>query len=108
MSQYSEQQVRERAYFIWEDEGRVFGRAEVHWFQAEAEFATAAAEAVLTVEPVVEASAPAPAKALKAATTRKAKAEKAPAKAANTVEAPKAASKARRAPRGGESTAALH
>jgi hypothetical protein len=32
-----EQQVRERAYYIWEGEGRVFGRAEDHWLRAEAE-----------------------------------------------------------------------
>lgn len=32
-----ENSVRERAYYIWEGEGRVFGRAEAHWLQAEAE-----------------------------------------------------------------------
>ena len=35
-----EQQVRERAYFIWEDEGRVFGQAEAHWLRAEIELLT--------------------------------------------------------------------
>lgn len=32
-----EQQVRERAYYIWEGEGRVFGRADDHWLRAETE-----------------------------------------------------------------------
>ena len=35
-----EQQVRERAYYIWEDEGRVFGQAEAHWLRAENEILT--------------------------------------------------------------------
>jgi hypothetical protein len=35
-----EQQVRERAYYIWEDEGRVFGQAEAHWLRAEIELLT--------------------------------------------------------------------
>ena len=30
-----EQQVRERAYYIWEAEGRPHGRAEIHWTMAE-------------------------------------------------------------------------
>jgi hypothetical protein len=30
-----EQQVRERAYCIWEAEGRPDGRAEIHWAMAE-------------------------------------------------------------------------
>lgn len=32
-----EQQIRERAYFIWEGEGRIFGRATEHWLRAEDE-----------------------------------------------------------------------
>ncbi|KQP31728.1 hypothetical protein ASF49_09820 [Methylobacterium sp. Leaf104] len=35
-----EQQVRERAYYIWEDEGRVIGQAEAHWLRAENEILT--------------------------------------------------------------------
>jgi hypothetical protein len=34
-----EQRIRERAYAIWEGEGRPAGRAEAHWLQAEAEIA---------------------------------------------------------------------
>ena len=32
-----EHRVRERAYYIWEDEGRLFGQAESHWLRAETE-----------------------------------------------------------------------
>lgn len=32
-----EQQIRERAYAIWEGEGRPADRAEAHWLRAEAE-----------------------------------------------------------------------
>ncbi len=59
-----EHQVRERAYFIWEDEGRGFGRAEIHWLQAEAELrraVEASAEIVTEVAPV-KASKPRAAK----------------------------------------------
>ena len=46
-----EHQVRERAYYIWEDEGRGFGRAEIHWLQAEAELSrTVAASAEVAAE----------------------------------------------------------
>jgi hypothetical protein len=49
-----EQQVRERAYFIWEGEGRIFGRAEAHWLQAETEL-----QACLTPAPLhVQTAAP--------------------------------------------------
>ena len=30
-----EQQVRERAYYMWEAEGRPHGRADIHWKMAE-------------------------------------------------------------------------
>jgi DUF2934 family protein len=30
--------IRQRAYEIWEDEGRPEGRARIHWVRAEAEF----------------------------------------------------------------------
>jgi hypothetical protein len=36
-----EQRVRERAYEIWEREGRVHGRAEAHWHTAKLELAGA-------------------------------------------------------------------
>lgn len=35
-----EQQVRERAYHIWEDEGRLHGHADAHWLRAENEILT--------------------------------------------------------------------
>jgi hypothetical protein len=38
-----EQQIRERAYAIWENEGRPMDRANAHWLQAEAEIARAEA-----------------------------------------------------------------
>ena len=34
-----EQQIRERAYAIWEGEGRPMDRADAHWLRAEAEIA---------------------------------------------------------------------
>jgi hypothetical protein len=34
-----EQQIRERAYAIWEGEGRPMNRADAHWLRAEAEIA---------------------------------------------------------------------
>ncbi|MCJ2046966.1 DUF2934 domain-containing protein [Methylobacterium sp. J-078] len=45
-----EQQVRERAYFIWEGEGRIFGRAEAHWLQAETELQASLTPAPLHVQ----------------------------------------------------------
>lgn len=36
-----EQRIRERAYAIWEEEGRPDHRAEANWLQAEAEIADA-------------------------------------------------------------------
>ncbi|WP_232632052.1 DUF2934 domain-containing protein, partial [Methylobacterium sp. Leaf118] len=54
--QLCEHQVRERAYSIWEDEGRGFGRAEAHWLQAEAELGRAASAAPLAIETRVAAA----------------------------------------------------
>ena len=31
-----EDQIRERAYYLWEEEGRPEGRAEIHWAKARA------------------------------------------------------------------------
>lgn len=74
---FFEQQVRVRAYHIWEDEGRVLGRAEDHWLRAEAEFVTdveAGIDAVLqlTVQPSAAATSdvPSPAKVLKPRASR--------------------------------------
>ena len=64
-----EHRVRERAYYIWEDEGRVHGRADAHWLRAEAEIAAPAP--ILTIEAVAETSlAPSPAKTLKPRASR--------------------------------------
>ena len=77
-----EHTVRERAYYIWEEEGRVHGRADAHWLRAEAEIAAPAS--ILTVQAVAEASlAPSPAKTLKPRASRaKAAVEAKPAKVA--------------------------
>jgi hypothetical protein len=37
MDEAWQRRVRERAYTLWEREGRLEGRAEEHWFRAEAE-----------------------------------------------------------------------
>jgi hypothetical protein len=48
-----ERQVRERAYYMWEAEGRPDGRAEIHWAMAEI------ATAVLSYLSLLEAEGPA-------------------------------------------------
>ena len=52
-----EQRIRERAYFIWEQEGRVHGRADEHWHRAKFELTAAAAtfEAPAAAEPAKKA-----------------------------------------------------
>lgn len=79
--QISEHSVRERAYYIWEDEGRVHGRATVHWLRAESELHAVAA-------PVAVEAARAPAKA---ATKVKAAAKPVAVKTAVKAAAPKPA-----------------
>ena len=74
--QISEHSVRERAYYIWEDEGRVHGRAASHWLRAEGELHALAA---LVAAPVA-AQAPA-----KVATKAKAAAKPVVAKPAAKV-----------------------
>ncbi|KQP61034.1 hypothetical protein ASF39_15265 [Methylobacterium sp. Leaf108] len=81
--------MRERAYHIWENEGRVFGRAEDHWLRAEAELGARVATVeshLLVVQPSVPATsaAPSPAKTLKA---RPARGEGVGAKAVTAIEA---------------------
>ncbi|MGN6375619.1 MAG: DUF2934 domain-containing protein [Sphingomonas sp.] len=44
MSSDLEKRIRERAYEIWESEGRPHGRHSDHWEQAHGEFATAKTE----------------------------------------------------------------
>jgi Protein of unknown function (DUF2934) len=41
MSEQKEQAIRERAYALWEQDGRPEGRSLAHWSQAEAEIAVA-------------------------------------------------------------------
>lgn len=111
-----EQQVRERAYYIWEGEGRVFGHAEDHWLRAEAELradrveAPAAAQAPLPAEVLKPKANRARTAAVKSAVTKAVAAEtgKARAKAAPKAAAPKATARPK-APRAtAASSAALH
>lgn len=108
-----DQQVRERAYYIWEGEGSVFGRAEDHWLRAEAELRAD------RVEAPAQAVVASPAQVLKPKTSRaktaavKSAVEKAV--AAETVKvrakaaAPKAAASKAKSPRAtATSSAALH
>jgi hypothetical protein len=55
MNRDEEQLIRERAYEIWEREGRPTGRAEEHWRQAAAEIAAATKQPAAAEKP-----APAP------------------------------------------------
>jgi hypothetical protein len=75
-----EKSVRERAYYIWEGEGRVFGRAEAHWLQAESELLQAPVAALIEAD----ASA-APAKVAKPRTARAKASVQAPAEALASV-----------------------
>jgi hypothetical protein len=61
-----EQQVRERAYQIWEREGRVHGRDEEHWHSAKLELTAASHDA----SPITLASPGAAAEAPKKGRTR--------------------------------------
>ena len=58
-----EHRVRERAYYIWEDEGRAFGRADAHWLRAESELRAGPDHVHASAEAV--SLAPSPAKVLK-------------------------------------------
>ncbi|MCJ2131521.1 DUF2934 domain-containing protein [Methylobacterium sp. E-045] len=72
-----EQQVRERAYYIWEGEGRVFGRAEDHWLMAEAELVSTRDPAPHYVQAATAdlSLSPSPAKVLKPRASRSAAAK---------------------------------
>jgi hypothetical protein len=63
MTVVSEQTIRERAYQIWEREGRVHGRHEEHWHSAKLELSAAAREgaqiAIRPAETMAAAKAPA-------------------------------------------------
>ena len=80
-----EQKIRERAYQIWEREGRAHGRHEDHWHAAQRELANLAQEVSTITVP-----------ATKAATAPKARKQAAPAAAKPKVDA--AAPRRRRAP----------
>ena len=64
--QIDEHHVRERAYYIWEGEGRIHGRATQHWIRAESEVLAAHAPA----ETVTVAAAPQRVQAKKTAETK--------------------------------------
>ena len=57
MPYWREHRIRERAYAIWEQEGRPDGKDREHWLRAEAEIAAeergAAEEAALEAELIV-------------------------------------------------------
>lgn len=77
MTDTIEDKVRDRAFAIWVEEGRPEGRAEEHWFKAEAELA-AAKPGPARKKAAVVATGKAPAKAgeKKAASPRKVPAAK--------------------------------
>lgn len=78
----SEHQVRECAYYIWENEGRIYGHAAAHWIRAEAELRANAMLAAGVASKTVEAP-----KATKAAAAKTASAKPAAAKPATTKSA---------------------
>ena len=107
MSIDQEQQIRERAYQIWEREGRVHGRHEEHWYSAKLELTSTAPDlrpAAIDSSALAAAAAPQKprARAKGAATIPEPKAPaKAPAKAGTKTPAkagPKAAAPRRRSP----------
>ncbi|WP_267355384.1 MULTISPECIES: DUF2934 domain-containing protein [unclassified Methylobacterium] len=94
--QISEHHVRECAYFIWENEGRIHGQAVAHWMRAETELhanATLAAGTVIQAVTAEKAAIPASAKvaAPKAAAPKSAALKAAAPKAATKAAAPKTA-----------------
>jgi hypothetical protein len=64
MSDEREQQIRERAYAVWEEEGCPDGRDREHWLQAEAEIVAedpaVSGPAETVAQKVSEKSDPAP------------------------------------------------
>ena len=71
-----ESNIRERAYALWEQDGRRHGRAQEHWYRAERELAafTAAAKVATSITPA-KRRAPAKGAAAVAKTKRAAKAQ---------------------------------
>lgn len=52
MSEDLDQKIRERAYALWEEEGRPAGRHEAHWHEAARDLAPVEAEVAPTAKPV--------------------------------------------------------
>ncbi|RUP12207.1 MAG: DUF2934 domain-containing protein [Methylobacterium sp.] len=83
----SEHQVRECAYYIWENEGRIHGHAAAHWIRAEAELRANAMLAAGVASKTVEAPKATKAAAAKTASAKPAAAKPADAKPATTKSA---------------------
>lgn len=87
------EEIRERAYSLWEAEGRLDGKAMDYWLRAERDLAGAVAKPARKSRSTAKtASAPKKAVAAKASTksTSKAPAKKAPAKKTASRKAPTA------------------
>jgi hypothetical protein len=79
----SEDAIRQRAYFLWEADGRPDGRGDHYWYLATEEAQRAAAKPVKAAAPKAEKPAKAPPKTKAAAS----EAPKAPRKSARSVAA---------------------
>jgi len=71
MSEKFESQIRERAYAIWESEGRPHGRDTDHWLLAKQEIHISESESTLEISPTVTAKTPAKTRVKKAETKTK-------------------------------------
>lgn len=94
--QISEHHVRECAYFIWENEGRIHGQAVAHWMRAETELhanATLAAGTVIQAVTAEKAAIPASAKVAAPKAAAPKAATKAAAPKTAKADAPQAAAK---------------
>jgi hypothetical protein len=70
-----EQQVRERAFHLWEQDGRPHGRADHHWLMAERDIRTAVAQPEAKTAPARKAASPKPATQARTLRSRKPAAE---------------------------------
>lgn len=78
----SEHHVRECAYYIWENEGRVHGQAAAHWIRAEAELRANTIVAAAPASETIETLKPARATAAKSGAAKPAASKTASAKSA--------------------------
>jgi hypothetical protein len=62
-----EQKIRERAYQLWEQEGRIHGRNEQHWHLAKLELTSTIEVPAVAIEAPVAAAEPAKKKGRRAA-----------------------------------------